>query len=247
MDKKTSPGSPGAIGGKGFYIVLFLCAAVLGVSAWVLLTDAGTNVEEAESAQSTVDISGAFVTMLPQATEPVIIESDAALEVMAQADEPEETDEAEPTAQPVFSEAVTTYVWPVRGEIERPYSIETLLYDSTMADWRTHDGVDIACALGDEVIACAAGTVVNVWQDDLYGTSVELDHANGVHTIYRNLASEPPVGEGDTVTMGQIIGSVGSTALAETNSAPHLHLSVTLDGRSADPLAYLDTDYMTEE
>ena len=46
MDKKTSPGGVGAIGGKGFYIVLLLCAAVIGVSAWILLTDAGTNVEE---------------------------------------------------------------------------------------------------------------------------------------------------------------------------------------------------------
>ena len=247
MDKKKGPDVVGAIGGKGFYIVLFLCAAVLGVSAWVLLTDAGTNVEELEAEQRTVDISEATVTMLPRtATTPAIIDADEAQPVMAQADEPDTEQEPEPTAQPVFSETVTDYVWSVRGEIDRPYSMETLLYDSTMADWRTHDGIDIACALGDEVIACAGGTVVNVWKDDLYGTSVELDHANGVHTIYRNLASEPPVGEGDVVTMGQIIGSVGGTALAETNASPHLHLTVTLDGRSADPMDYLDMDYYAE-
>ena len=27
--------------GKGFYIVLFLCVTVIGVSAWSLLTDSG--------------------------------------------------------------------------------------------------------------------------------------------------------------------------------------------------------------
>jgi len=97
------------------------------------------------------------------------------------------------------------------------------------------------------VIAAAGGTVVSVRQDDLYGTVVELDHANGVHTIYANLASEPPVGEGDVVTMGQIIGSVGKTALAETNEVPHLHFAMTMDGISADPLDYLDRDYMTDQ
>ena len=30
--------------GKGFYIVLFLCVAVIGVSAWAMLTGKGTNV-----------------------------------------------------------------------------------------------------------------------------------------------------------------------------------------------------------
>ena len=247
MDKKTSPGGVGAMGGKGFYIVLLLCASVIGVSAWILLSGVGTNVEDLEAAQRTVDISEAYVTMIPQGAkdEPVIIETEPAVEAMAEADEPAPT--AQPEEKPVFSETVSNYVWPVRGAVEVPYAMETLHYDATMADWRTHDGIDIACTLGDEVIASAGGTVVNVWQDDLYGTVVEIDHANGIHTVYANLASEPPVGEGDVVTMGQTIGSVGKTALAETNEVPHLHFAMTLDGRSVDPLDYLDKDYMEEE
>ena len=39
--------------------------------------------------------------------------------------------------------------------------------------------------------------------------------------------------------MGQVIGSVGGTALGETNQVSHLHFAMTLDGISADPLAYL--------
>jgi len=142
MDKKTGPGGVGVIGGKGFYIVLFLCAAVLGVSAWVLLTDAGTNVEEIEAAQHTVDTTGAFVTTVPQSAkdEPVLVESGGIKPVMAELEEPDETPapapepEPEPEAEPVFNGEVTGYVWPVRGGIEVPYSVETLLYDATMAD-----------------------------------------------------------------------------------------------------------------
>ena len=65
MENKHGPGaSAGSLGGKGFYIVLFLCAAVIGVSAWMLLTDAGTNVDN-ETLENTADVSGAYVTMLP--------------------------------------------------------------------------------------------------------------------------------------------------------------------------------------
>ncbi len=247
MENNKRPGSAaGAMGGKGFYIVLLLCAAVIGVSAWILLADVGTNVEETQTAEKVVDVSGATVTMLPagtQTNEEVV--PDPAVPVEPVEQELEGEDEQETAAydvQEVFSEAVTTYVWPVRGDIDAPYAMETLVYNSTMADWRTHDGIDIASTLGEQVLATAGGTVVSVVDTDLAGTTVEIDHANGVHSIYSNLAAEPPVGEGDVVTMGQVIGSVGSTALGETNQVPHLHFAMTLDGVSADPMNYLPAD-----
>lgn len=237
-NKKGSRFKTGAMGGKGFYIVLCLCAAVIGVSSWILLSDVGTNVETAEAM---VDISDAIVTTLPAGTP-------------METDEPtEETDAGEPEplveetsvleeAQAVFSEAVDSYVWPVQGEVVMPYAVQTLLYDSTMADWRTHAGIDIACDLGEQVLASAPGIVVSVVNDELYGTTVEIDHANGVHTVYANLSAEPPVGEGDRVTMGQVIGSVGNTALGEVNQVAHLHFATTLDGAPADPFDYLPED-----
>lgn len=230
MNKKKGLGlGAWAMEGKGFYIVLFLCAAVLGVSAWILLAGAGTDVE-VETVDSRAAIPDVVVTRLPAGTPMETAEPTPAAETAVE--------EEDYTAQAVFSEAVS-YVWPVAGGIEVPYAMETLRYDDTMADWRTHDGIDIACALGDEVIAAAAGTVVGIRSDDLYGTTVEIDHGNGVHSIYSNLAAEPPVWEGETVTMGQTIGSVGNTALGETNMVPHLHLAMTKDGASADPMDYL--------
>jgi len=238
MEKKNgSGGSAWAMEGKGFYIVLFLCAAVLGASAWLLLSDAGTDVEE-ETADSVAAISDVVVTMVPAGTPMETAEPETGS--FPEEDVAEETAaEEDYAAEPAYGETVVSYVWPIQGGIEVPYAVETLLYDNTMGDWRTHDGVDIACALGDEVLAAANGLVTSVRNDDLYGTVVEIDHLNGVHSIYANLASEPTVREGDTVTMGQIIGSVGGTALAETNEVPHLHLAMTLDGVRTDPMNYL--------
>ena len=223
----------GAIAGKGFYIVLFLCAAVVGASVWTL--SAGTHVEESETAEHKVDISDAVVTMLPAGT--AREEASVPVAAMRPENEAEETSAAEEESSEENtwqddSDAVMTYVWPVQGQIETPYAVETLTYDATMADWRAHAGIDIACTAGEQVVAAAAGTVVSVEDDDLLGTTVVIDHENGVH---------PPVSEDDWVTMGQVIGSVGKTALAETNMVPHLHLAMTEDGSYVDPRELLPT------
>ncbi len=248
MENKNGSGhGVGSLGGKGFYIVLFLCAAVIGVSAWLAITEAGTNVEDIEAQEPVVDVSGAYVTMIPadqaMRTDGDWLDEEPEEDAETAETEPEEdaeaSEETEPETQAVFAETVDSYVWPVQGTVQRPYSVQALLYDSTMADWRTHDGIDLACSLGEPVIASAAGTVMNVTNDDLLGTVVEIDHGNGTHTIYANLASQPPVAPGQIVTMGQTIGSVGNTALGEVNQVSHLHFAMTKDGLTADPMAYL--------
>jgi murein DD-endopeptidase MepM/ murein hydrolase activator NlpD len=235
----------GAAANKSFYLVLVLCAAVIGVSAWILMSDVGT--DKQESAEAMVDIPDVVVTMVPAGTpiEEDETEPELDLETLMEEAEDEEAQETETyEVQEVFSETVTSYVWPVQGDVETPYSVQTLLYDATMADWRVHDGIDIACELGTPVLAAAGGTVVRVEADDLAGTVVEIDHANGVHTIYTNLAEQPPVSEGDVVSMGQVVGSVGGTALGETNVVPHLHFAMTCDGITADPDDYLPSGWL---
>ena len=235
MEKKKGPRfKTGAMGGKGFYIVLCLCAAVIGVSSWILLADVGTNVDTAEAM---VDISDAIVTTLPAGTpmetEKPAEETDAEPEPLA-----EET-AAETEAQTVFAETVTSYVWPVQGDVVMPYAVQTLLYDSTMADWRTHAGIDIACELGEQVLASAPGIVVSVVEDELYGTTVEIDHGSGLVSCYANLAETPAVDVGDTVQVGDVIGAVGESALCEVGEAYHLHFAMKLNGQSADPANFL--------
>jgi murein DD-endopeptidase MepM/ murein hydrolase activator NlpD len=133
----------------------------------------------------------------------------------------------------------SVFTWPVNGSVLREYGMETLAYDQTMGDWRTHDGVDIAASAGTQVMAPAGGTVVDLYQDDLMGSTVVILHADGVMSACANLAAVPTVEVGDTVRTGDVIGSVGATALAESGEASHLHLSMTKNGVSVDPLGYL--------
>ena len=218
MLKKLRTGKSGRE--KGFYIVLFLCAAVLGTSSWIALAGTKTDVEEETAAE-------VFVPY-------VAPEENMSLPVMAEIEMPEP--EAELTAAP----ASVIYESPVEGGVQKPYSVETLMYDVTMQDWRTHAGVDYACAEGTAVVAAADGTVEAVYKDPLLGITVAVTHPDGVQTLYSNLTGAVSVQSGDAVTRGQILGSVGTTAIGESADAAHLHFAMSKNGMPLDPADYLE-------
>ena len=88
-------------------------------------------------------------------------------------------------------------------------------------------------------MAAHPGTVLRVFSDDLYGTTVVIDHGNGLVISYANLEQVPTVYEGDQVAAGDVIGSIGETAKCESSQESHLHLSAELNGESVSPLDYL--------
>ena len=241
--KSSGNGLEGFLTGKGFYIVLFLCAAVIGLSAWMMA--AGNETME--------DLTSSDVGLNNYRVETVLITPDVQapkVEVMAIPEEtaepvmtaPEETEEEE--ALPVWNEqsaaeTAEEIFWPVEGELERIHDVDHLHYDVTMRDWRTHEGVDILAPLGETVRAAMPGVVTFVRDDGFYGTYVTVDHGDGTSALYANLAAMPAVSVGDWVNAGDVIGAVGATALCEIGQGTHLHFAVYLDGISVDPLDYL--------
>jgi murein DD-endopeptidase MepM/ murein hydrolase activator NlpD len=101
---------------------------------------------------------------------------------------------------------------------------------------RPHWGVDLAAPHGTPVRAAANGSVgVSGWECGL-GTTVRIQHANGVESTYGHLSSiAPAVVVGAQVERGQVIGYVGSTGLS---TGPHLHYELTRDGAHVDPLEF---------
>ena len=221
--------------GKGFYIVLFLCAAVIGVSAWMMA--AGN--ETMDDLSKTNDIS--LESKRVETIEAPPQQDAAAL--------PEQQEDAADTMTEdltqvwhegdVMEVMAPAYIWPVQGELERKHQMDSLAYDVTMRDWRTHEGIDISAALGTTVTAAHSGTVSAIETDDLYGTVVTVDHGDGSSSVYANLADTPAVSVGQWVDGGSVIGSVGTTALCEIGQGTHLHFAIYVDGQSVDPLTYL--------
>ena len=244
--------------GKGFYIVLFLCVATIGISGYYLvrtMTDTPDNAEPAGGTPSVVlpdseangpDPAG----KLPQQSAGTSLpKGETQTPAPAVRPSPEQPDDPEPVTQtgspvediPAVSEDAlpAVFTWPVKGEVLRHFSLEVLSPDPTMGDWRTHDGIDIAAQTGSRVLAMADGTVTQVYDDGMMGTTVLIEHSGGLTTAYCGLAGRPAVEAGDTVRVGDIIGAVGDTALAESGQPAHLHLEAWLEGTPADPMEYL--------
>ena len=226
------------LGGPGFYAALALCVLAVGAGGFFLLRQEEPveperpQVQTAAPAEETPEHEPVMETVPLEEPEEEAAEDDP---VPVTAMPETEVDDTPVTAEPPLAP-----VSPLEGEVAAAFSVETLMYDETMDDWRTHDGVDIAAAEGDTVLAALAGTVASVTDDGLMGTTVVLRHSGGYETTYAGLRAQPPVEAGDAVSAGQAIGAVGAAAPAEAALGPHLHFSVTRDGAAVDPAAFLE-------
>lgn len=149
-----------------------------------------------------------------------------------------------PSDKPTETPEPIEYLCPVSGTVSQKHVLDDLIYSSSMNDWRTHPGMDIATSLGETVTAAADGTVKEIWEDAMMGKCLSIEHEEGVVTVYKNLADALAEGMevGKTVKSGDAIGTVGETALSELADEPHLHFEMTVNGTPVDPL-----DYLSEE
>ena len=148
-----------------------------------------------------------------------------------------------PTVDSLDSEpAVSNFQFPVKHEnaqVTNPYSMDKLIYSVTLDQYMTHCGVDIEAPEDTQVTASAPGTVTAIYEDDRYGTSVEITHSDGFITVYSNLSTAELVEVGDVVEAGKVIGGVGTTGLFESLEPAHLHLEMLKDGVYVNPADYI--------
>ena len=240
MDSKENKNSFSArlerfVSGRGYYVVLAVCAIVIGVSIWSMLRAPEENVTDAGVSTVVAPVPVDLPAETPTDATDLPVPDD----MPAPTPETPEEETTVTLEETVETAAQDAFVLPVAGPVQRGYSITVLSYDETMRDWRTHDGVDIEAAAGEKVYAVTSGTVTGVFHDDRYGTTVTIDHGNGLVCTYAGLQEIPTVYEGDTVKAGDTIGAVGLTNQCETAQGAHLHLSATLNGQSVSPMDYL--------
>jgi len=101
-----------------------------------------------------------------------------------------------------------------------------------------HEGIDYAIAEGVAIPASGDGTVKNVvkkfptWLKVGYGNRVEIDHGCGYKTLYGHMLTVD-VTEGQAVSKGQTLGTVGSTG---HSTGPHLHFELYKNNTQMNPL-----------
>ena len=129
------------------------------------------------------------------------------------------------------------FLRPSAGRISAIYGVRRY-YNGVFANDYYHRGVDYAAALGTPVVAPAAGTVALVGREAegfvVHGNTVGLDHGQGVTSIFLHL-NQISVSEGQTVTAGQQIGTIGTSG---ASTGPHLHWGLYVHGIAVDPVPW---------
>jgi murein DD-endopeptidase MepM/ murein hydrolase activator NlpD len=96
---------------------------------------------------------------------------------------------------------------------------------------RFHPGIDLAGTWHEDVQAPADGTVIFAGKNGGYGNLVKIRHKYGIVTAYGHL-QKVLVRQGQKVTIGKIIGKMGSTG---RSTGQHLHYEIYIDKKHVDP------------
>lgn len=120
--------------------------------------------------------------------------------------------------------------WPVDNPLSSPFGARLVGFSVDV-----HYGVDLLTPLGSEVRAMYRGRVRYARALQGYGEAVQIDHGDGLESLYAHL-SEIRVEEGQRVDGGHVIGLSGQSGHSR---GAHLHFEVWLHGRPIDPVRFL--------
>lgn len=216
-----------------------ICAVVLvaAIAVIVSVTVASNRTKDKTEPPKDTDTPPVTDTQRPEDTTPEDTEPE-------DTKAPEAQKPNKPTVSTPVEDKVPSLILPVSGVLSEKHDPKVQVYSSTLKDYRVHLGVDIATTEGASVYSAADGTVARVWKDDMMGYSVAIKHSGDCYTFYQNLSDTLPAGitEGSTVRTGQLIGTVGDSAMVEIAEEPHLHFEMTVADLAVDPLEYFSED-----
>jgi murein DD-endopeptidase MepM/ murein hydrolase activator NlpD len=98
-----------------------------------------------------------------------------------------------------------------------------------------HTGIDLSAPYTSPVHATAAGIVTYAGYRSDYGKVVEIDHGNGIATLYAHL-HRYIVSVGQRVAEHEQVGFLGSSG---RSSGPHVHYEVLVNNEPQDPEKFI--------
>lgn len=138
--------------------------------------------------------------------------------------------------KPYTNEEVQTLKYFYDYQAEAETQEKSILYHENT--YIQNSGMDFGLTDTFDVVAVSDGTVVDVREDELLGTVVEIKHDNDFISSYQSL-SEVSVKKNDTVKQGQVIGKSGTNTI-DQDLGNHLHFELYKSGSVVDPSKYFD-------
>lgn len=125
-----------------------------------------------------------------------------------------------------------SFIWPHSGRLTAHFG-DQRLYNNRRTSF--HNGIDIAAARGEPVIASNSGQVVLASNFYFSGKMIIINHGLGLFTSYNHL-DKILVRRGQRIKKGEVIGLAGSSGLS---TGSHLHWSARIGQNRIDPLSLL--------
>ncbi|MFE7485459.1 peptidoglycan DD-metalloendopeptidase family protein [Streptomyces sp. NPDC057552] len=130
-------------------------------------------------------------------------------------------------------EGTGDWLKPVDAPYGTPFGKPGLMWSSGR-----HTGLDFPAKTGTPIRAVDSGVVRQAVDSGPYGKHLEINHGSGLSSLYAHMSAMLAKAS-ETVKRGQQIGRVGSTG---NSTGPHLHLEARINGRTVDPMRYLEGD-----
>jgi murein DD-endopeptidase MepM/ murein hydrolase activator NlpD len=150
--------------------------------------------------------------------------------------EPKKETEAPKQATPAPTPKPQKAIMPVsNSEIISEFSSDALVFQETYGDYRAHLGIDILGDKNQPVLAVLDGIVTKNYFDYEEGITIEIEHPNGIKSIYKNLSTDKMAEVGKIVKQGDTISGIGDTGIFENHMPYHLHFEVEKNNEKVSP------------
>lgn len=129
---------------------------------------------------------------------------------------------------------------PINGKVLMKYSIDHTIYNKTLCQYMTNDGILLDSSIGGSVLACCDGVVKNVYNDARLGKCVDI--VAGDYTFTYGQLQSADVAMGDLVKEGSLIGAVGEPSKYYAKEGTHLFFRVKNGEGSVNPETLLRSE-----
>ena len=131
------------------------------------------------------------------------------------------------------------FIWPIDGNVLMNYSMDETIYFSTLDQYKYNPALVIAGNVGQEVKSVREGKVSSIATDAQTGVTVTVSLGDGYEVVYGQLG-EVCVNQGENITEGDIIGSLGEPTKYYSVEGCNLYFQLLKNGEPVNPLEYLD-------
>lgn len=211
---------------NAYYLAFVLCIAVLAVIT-VALVMSGSTDNTIQTGGNDQIVDGGAQTPNDENNKPS--EDDG------KGDNQDQTgDENKPTV------SVIIFDMPVSGgSVIKDYVGASVVYNQTLGLYSGHKAIDFGAEEGTQVVCVYDGVIESVEISKVNGTSVTINHGNGLKSVYNSIEALDSLQEGSTVYKGEVLGTVSTNNKTEHLDGAHLHFEVWENGEKVDPNKYL--------